>query len=118
MASPRMEWRGDLITAEQHGKMPGALLKAAEYLLEEADRTIPIEEGTLERTGQASAGFQGRAGAAAHVSYGTPYAVIQHEATDFRHAAGRRAKWLELTFEEQREHVWRMIAKDVGVTLE
>lgn len=73
-----------------------ALNDAAEVLLEEANRTVPIEEGILSASGNvdeatpfsltASVGYGGAASA---------YAVYQHERTDLRHDAGKTAKWLE-----------------------
>jgi hypothetical protein len=107
----RLEWHGDTITIRQHGRMPGALLAAAEYLLEQANRSVPIEEGTLEGSGSASAGWSGQSGAKAHVSYNTPYAVRQHEDLSYSHDAGRRAKWLEATAYEQEREVAAIIAQ-------
>jgi hypothetical protein len=77
-----------------------ALLLLGEVYGEEADRTAPIEEGTLVRSrrvaqtgdGEVSVGYGGAASA---------YARYQHERTDLRHDPGRRAKWLQLTWVEQ-----------------
>lgn len=71
----------------------------AEFLLEQANRTIPLEEGTMARSGQVTVERSG-ATVTATVSYDTPYARRQHEDTRLRHAPGRRAKWLERTFDE------------------
>lgn len=68
--------------------------KAAEHVLGEARRIVPHEEGTLERSGRASAEQSGTTARAA-VSFDTPYAVVQHEQTRYRHKKGRRAKYLE-----------------------
>lgn len=84
-----------------------ALTDAAEHLLEEANRTAPIEEGTL--VGSGAVHVDDRALVAA-VSYDTPYAVRQHEDTRLRHNRGRRAKWLEHTFREQAHQVGRHMA--------
>lgn len=64
--------------------------------LEEANRTIPLKIGELQNSGHTTSN-----GMQAEVAYGTPYAVVQHEDTTFRHDPGRRAKWLELTVYEQ-----------------
>ncbi len=82
------------------------LLDGVEYLLETANRTIPIEEATLQRSGRATA----ERGEAA-VSYDTPYAVPQHERTDYRHDPGRRAKWLEMTVREQGPAIRELLAE-------
>lgn len=76
-----------------------------EFLLEHANRTAPIEEGTLIRSGTAtSEDLRGV------VAYDTPYAARQHEDTRLRHDSGRRAKWLELTLHEQGKTVLSHIA--------
>lgn len=67
---------------------------SAEHVLSESSRFVPIEEGTLSRSGAASAEMQGDVAVGA-VSYGTPYAVVQHERLDFKHDPGRQAKYLE-----------------------
>ncbi len=85
-----------------------AVTDAAEYLLEEANRTAPIEEATL-----IGSGHVGKATAhdlVATVSYDTPYAVRQHEDTRLRHDPGRRAKWLQHTFREQQPRILAYLA--------
>lgn len=82
-----------------------AVRDGAEHLLEQANRTIPIEEGTMARSGQVTS-----EGTTAAVSYDTPYAVRQHEDTRLRHDPGRRAKWLERTARERSEAIGTMIA--------
>lgn len=81
------------------------LADAAEFLLEEANRTVPIEEATLTRSGATDVD-----GLQASVFYDTPYAVRQHEDTRLRHDQGRRAKWLEMTMREQAKQVGEHIA--------
>lgn len=85
-----------------------ALGDAGEALLTEANRTVPLEEGTLQRTGTVS-----QDGLTVAVSYGGPYAVVQHEHTEFRHDPGRRAKWLQLTFQEQAQRVMGFVAQRI-----
>jgi hypothetical protein len=84
-----------------------ALRDAAEFILEEANQTVPHEEGTLERSGRVTTD---RAKMAAAISYNTPYAVRQHEGY-YRHPNGRRRKWLELTLTEQSKKVRDHIAR-------
>lgn len=83
-----------------------AVRDGAEFLLEDANRTAPIEEGTLIRSGQVSVD-----GLTASVSYDTPYAARQHEDTRLRHDEGRRAKWLELTAAENRDRIGEHLAR-------
>jgi hypothetical protein len=84
------------------------LILAAEYLLETANRTAPIEEGTLIRSGRTSLD-----GNSAAVSYDTPYAKRQHETLHYRHDPGRRAKWLEATMNEEAPAIGEIIAKEL-----
>lgn len=84
-----------------------AVADAGEFLLEQANRTAPIEEGTLIGSGTVTLD---RARTKAIVSYDTPYAVRQHEDTRLRHTNGRRAKWLEHTAREQGHQIGRIIA--------
>lgn len=83
------------------------LTAAAVFYRGEANKTIPIEEGTLQRSG----GFDVDAAKTEAVVYwDTPYAVRQHEDTTLRHDPGRRAKWAELTLAEQNRAIMGLIA--------
>jgi len=78
---------GAVMTAAARG-----LLLAGENVLGDANALVPIEEGTLERSGAVTVDSRGLRAA---VSYGTPYAVVQHEDLTLRHDDGRQAKFLE-----------------------
>lgn len=80
---------------------------ACEHVLEVANRKVPIEEGTLQRSGDISYDPQTRTGT---VYYDTPYAVRQHEDQDLRHDRGREAKWLEKAVASERRQVAQIIA--------
>lgn len=68
----------------------------AEEWLAEGTQTVPIEEGTLSRSGQ-TASDRGRL--AAGVGWGqgqaADYAIVQHEDMSLQHDPGRTAKWGE-----------------------
>jgi hypothetical protein len=102
------------VTAAVKTKRGMALAKAGLALLEDANRTVPIEEGTLMRSGGVS--VDAGAGEAA-VSYDTPYAVRQHEDERLSHDAGRRAKWLERSLQERGSDLIEMIGSDIGEVL-
>lgn len=102
-----LEWHGDEILAELNGAAADGLLLAAEYLLQVSRMEVPIDEATLERSGVASID---RDDLRAAVSYDTPYAVRQHEELDYRHAAGRKAKYLEDPFNDERDTMLALIA--------
>ena len=56
--------------AELHAAGVSGLTKAAEHLLQVSNTLVPLEEGTLERSGVASVDEGSLRGA---VSYDTPY---------------------------------------------
>lgn len=82
--------------------------RALEHILAKSRRLVPLEEGTLERSGRASR--QGLNGA---ISYDTVYAVRQHEELTWRHLPGRQAKYLETPMNSERDVVLRMIQVDL-----
>lgn len=93
-----------------HAAAAAALSDATEYLLEEANRTVPIEEATLTRSGMATVDRRNLVGV---VSYDTPYARVQHENDEYRHDPGRRAHWLTRTFVEQANRVRRFLGERI-----
>jgi hypothetical protein len=105
-------WKYDLraqATAAYHKAAAQALEDAAEYLLEKANRKVPHEEGTLQRSGTVFAD----GGLVAVISYNTPYAVRQHEDTSLSHDEGREAKWLEKTFKAESTKIGQYIADKI-----
>lgn len=83
---------------------------AAEHVLQVSRGQVPIEEGTLERSGVASVD---EANLRAAVSYDTVYAVRQHEDMTLKHDAGRKAKYLEDALNGQRAEIARIVADEV-----
>ena len=63
-----------------------------EHLLQVARSLVPLEEGTLERSGATSID---EGTLQANVTFDTVYACRQHEELDWQHDAGRTAKYLE-----------------------
>lgn len=92
----RLTWHGDTwLTTALAGAAHGVEL-GMEHVLTEANRIVPLDEGTLERSGKAHMDATGSSGAIeGAVSYDTPYAVRQHEELSYRHLPGRSAKYLE-----------------------
>lgn len=82
----------DRLAADTRAQVEGGLQLAAEHILAQATELVPIEEGTLQRSGTVSIDAAGQTAA---VSYDTPYAVRQHEELNWHHDAGRQAKYLE-----------------------
>lgn len=87
-----------LVVARVRAALALAGSDLAEHLLEESNRTAPIEEEILIGSGVADFDPASLRGA---VSYDTAYAVRQHEDMTYSHDPGRRAKWLEATFKER-----------------
>lgn len=104
---------GKIRRAERKGAARGLTL-ATEHVLQESRTRVPIEEGTLERSGTASVDEAALRGA---VSYDTPYAVRQHEDLTLRHDQGREAKYLESAFEGERDTVAEIIAAEIRRSL-
>lgn len=104
-------WKDDrrhLVKAAVRAAAEQGVADGTEVWLEESNRTVPIEESTLGRSGTAtSEGLRGV------VAYDTSYAVRQHEDTRLRHDAGRRAKWLELTMHEQKARILAAVAAPI-----
>ena len=102
-----VEWHGaEAIQAVMSATERG-LKTAAEHVLTEANKTIPLDQGPLQRSGGTDID---RGNLQASIYYGTPYARRQHEEIGWRHAPGRRAKWLELTLKEQSPNVQKIMA--------
>ncbi|WP_067470010.1 hypothetical protein [Actinomadura macra] len=106
----RLEWDGRRVTEVQRAAAMRGLRKAAEHLLGESRQQVPIEEGTLERSGVASVDSSALQAA---VSFDTPYAVRQHEDLDLQHDPGRKAKYLEDPFNEQGPVMLQIIAAEI-----
>jgi hypothetical protein len=68
------------------------LTKALEHILAESNKLVPLDEGTLERSGRVQVDPDTLKGL---ISYDQPYAVRQHEELSWKHAPGRQAKYLE-----------------------
>lgn len=98
-----------LRVAERRGAVRG-LQVATEHLLQVSRTQVPIEEGTLERSGTASVDPASLKGA---VSYDTPYAVKQHEDLGLRHDDGRKGKYLEDPMNSEAETMRALIAAEI-----
>lgn len=106
---PKLElnWDGEQVKAVLKTANAKGLTLAAEHLLQVSRTQVPIEEGTLERSGTATVDERQMAAA---VAYDTPYAVRQHEDLNLRHDAGRKAKYLEDPMNTERQTMLELIA--------
>lgn len=107
-----LRWRGTLASAQARSGAERGVRLGAEFLLGEARKLVPIEEGTLERSGRAD--VDGLTGA---VSFDGPYAVRQHEELTWRHDPGRQAKYLEQPATENGDMIRRIIGEQIKRSL-
>lgn len=102
----RMTWNGNRLWTSRGRRLASeGLERALEHTLGEAKKIIPLDEGTLERSGRVD--VDGLNGA---ISFDTVYAVVQHERLDYRHAPGRQAKYLEQPMNTERETMLQLMA--------
>ena len=107
----RLEWNGRRIwTSRGKARAERGLQLALEHILAESNKLIPLEEGTLMRSGTTSIDPATLTGT---VSYDSPYAVRQHEEMSWRHAPGRQAKYLETAVYASREQCARIMAAEM-----
>ncbi len=89
-----------------------ALNDGAAELLRVANTTVPYREGILSGSGNVEKATP--SDLVAKVGYGgaaSAYAARQHEETGWRHAPGRRSKWLELAAKEDGPRIMRDVAE-------
>lgn len=110
----RLRFNGEQALAGTRQGAARGLRLAAEYVLGRSRVQVPIDEGTLERSGVATVD---ESDLTAAVSYDTPYAVRQHEELTYRHDPGRKAKYLEDPLNESTGTVAEIIAAQVRRSL-
>lgn len=65
---------------------------ALDHLAAVSKEQVPLDQGPLKNSCYVDVADDGSSGT---VSYDTPYAVVQHENTQYQHQRGRKAKYLE-----------------------
>ena len=107
----RMQWNGRrLWTSRGRSRAARGLQLALEHILAESNKIIPLEEGTLMRSGKIA---MDEANLIGTVSYDSPYAVRQHEELTWRHAPGRQAKYLETAVNTSRQDCARIMQQEL-----
>lgn len=114
MGKVTFEWNGEQVKRREREGRNRGLRTAAEHLLAVADPLVPVEEGTLVRSGTAS--VDETKGQSA-VSFDGPYAVRQHEELTWRHDPGKQAKYLEEPFHAEAETMKALIAAQIRRSL-
>lgn len=101
-----MRWEGNRLGRGRGEAAAGeGLQRALEHLLSESRRIVPLDEGTLERSGRVV-----RDGLTGAVTYDTVYARRQHEELSWKHLPGRSAKYLEIPMNRERDTMLRLMA--------
>lgn len=114
MARVTLKLHTSAVAATARSGAVKGLKLAAEHLLQKSRELVPIEEGTLERSGTVSLDD---GDLRATISYSTPYAVRQHEELTWRHDEGRQAKYLEQPFVSERSVMLALIAAQIRRSL-
>lgn len=109
----KLVWTGKIALDHINAGAVEGLAKAAGHILTEATKTVPIEEGVMSGDGNTSVDAQGLRATVYYEGESNPYVVKQHEDLTLRHDPGRRAKWLELTAQEEESAVRNIIAEEV-----
>ncbi len=105
-----MRWQGykAKMALERGGKE--GLNEALEYMLDEMNKIVPHDEGTLMRSGTIKQ--KGLKGA---IGYNTPYAIRLHEHPEYNFRGGREGKWVAKIIKDKRiqkralEHIAKRI---------
>jgi len=101
----KLDWRGKEVIKKQQKAAEQGLRDAAEHIGEQANRTAPIDEGTLRRS--MGTDFDPDR-LMSVVFYDVPYVERLHEASpgEFRFSdPNARVKWLELTLQERQKAI-------------
>ena len=103
----RSVWRAAQVNQMAREAMVRGLWDVTENVLEEANRMVPHDEGTLMRSGTADVDEHNVVG---YVSYDTPYAARLHENPQYSFQKGREGKWLEKAVQNRHHVVERFLA--------
>ena len=91
-----------------------ALKDAAEHILNESNKEVPIDEGTLKNSGNTRIDTSSLE---ASINYDTPYAVRQHEDLTLKHKNGKKAKFLENAIKDNMSDIERYLAEALDKAL-
>jgi hypothetical protein len=96
--------------SELKGACREALFEWGQLVLGDAVQEVPLEEGTLMRSGDSDVDPMRLEVA---VWFDTPYAIPQHENLGYRHDNGRKAKYLEDPVNRHSREFLNILAKHV-----
>lgn len=110
LVSVRLSWNDSNVNLVKAGALEG-LSDALQYLLEESNKLVPLDESPLQSSGAVSVDADLLHGV---VSYDTPYAVRLHEHPEYRFQRDREGKWLEKTWRTKRVKAVGVIRKAIA----
>jgi hypothetical protein len=73
------------------------LADALEFILQESNKKVPLDEGTLLRSGNVDINEDLKKNYEGSVYYDTKYVIRLHEHPEYRFQNRRMGKWLEIT---------------------
>ncbi len=108
----KFNWEGAKATKKSRKAAAKSLSKVSEGLLTEANKTVPNDEGTLERSGSTDVDERKLV---ASVFYDTPYAIRLHEseAGEYNFRGNGQRKWLERTSNKMSSKLEAFFAKEM-----
>lgn len=107
--STSFRWEGRAWLARTKAASRLGVERALEHTLAVSKTLVPLEEGTLERSGTVVMGD----GPQGTISYDTVYARRQHEELTWKHAPGRQAKYLEQPMNTESQVMLAIVAAQI-----
>lgn len=103
-------WKGLSVIKDVERYRQKGIMQAGEFLLDQSNKRVPKDEGTLQQSGSV---YVTNGGADGAISYNTPYAVRQHESMHYNHPNGREAKFLENTMKNDGDKARDYVANEI-----
>ncbi len=102
-------------------RLQRGMIRTMEFLKVESQKIVPVDKSLkpphmwqLHDSARVThSSFFGRFNTVVRLSYGTPYAVIQHENRRYKHAKGRSAKYLEIPIRTKRKQMVAILVKEM-----
>lgn len=110
MSTGGLQLNHDALLAKVRNAALDGLNDVGQFVAEQSARIVPFDEGDLADSVAVETGMDGESRAYTAVSYNTPYALAQHENTDFKHAPGRTDHYLTKTVEENQDRIKTFLA--------
>jgi hypothetical protein len=111
--SAEFEWFGDEILRFLEAQVDNRLLECALDLKDRSVQEAPVDTGDLRGNCAVSSPISGHSTTrtTVEIGYSLPYAIVQHEALEFRHPEGGKAKYLEDPYNANKEKYLQHVGK-------